>query len=91
MPTQIETGSIPCSACHYPVQKPGYLGQQVKCPYCNTINEAIAQSTVTTPTAILIGIFSFIGGTVLGHAALISARGGSEYLTGKAEKRFGKK
>ena len=89
MPTEIATDSIPCPVCHYPVRKPTSVGQQVKCLYCNTISEAITQ--ITTSKAILIGIFSFLGGTLFGHAALVSARGGSEYLAGKAEKRFGRK
>jgi hypothetical protein len=90
MPTEIATDSIPCSTCHYPIPKAEYVGQQVKCAYCGTIHEAIAQSTVTIPTAILIGVFSFLGGTLFGHAALVSARGGSAWLAGKAEKHFKK-
>ena len=90
MPTEIATDSIPCSACHYPIPKAEFVGQQVKCPWCGTIHEAIAQATVTLPTAILIGVFSFLGGAVVGHAAMISARGVSESLASKAEKRFRK-
>lgn len=91
MAAQIATDSIPCPICHYPIQAPTQEGQQAKCPWCSTINEAITQSTVTLPTAILIAVFSFIGGAVVGHAAMISLRGGSEYLAAKAEKRFGRK
>jgi len=91
MSTEIATDSIPCSACHYPIPKAEFVGQQVKCSWCGTIHEAITQAVVTLPTAILIGVFSFLGGAVVGHAAMISARGGSEWLAGKAEKRFGRK
>lgn len=90
MSTRIITDSSPCPICHYPIQAPTQEGQQIKCPYCGTIHETITQATVTLPTAILIGVFSFLGGAVIGHAAMISARGGSEWLAGKAEKRFRK-
>lgn len=88
MTSQILTASAPCSICGYPVQAPTYVGQEVKCPYCNSINEAITQ--VSTPTTILIGVACFVAGVLLGPAVLLGAKAGQESLERKARTRFSK-
>ena len=88
MPPTATLNSSPCSICGYPIPEATYKGQLTKCPYCNSINEAITQ--VTIPSAILIGVFSFIAGTLFGHAILVSARGESERLIRKVEERYKK-
>jgi hypothetical protein len=85
-PTQITTDSIPCPICHYPIQAPTQEGQQVKCAYCDTINEAIAQ--VTTSTSVLIGIACFAAGVLIGPAFLISTKAGQEWLEKKVRERL---
>jgi len=83
MPTQVITDSIPCAVCHYPIQAPTYEGQQIKCPYCGSINEAIAQG-ITIPTPVFVGLLSFGLGVLLGPALLATTKGGSEWLAKQA-------
>lgn len=65
-----------CSVCHYPLEA-DHPGQQVRCPYCGTINEAI---TATTGTTVLIGVLAFLAGVVIGPAFILSAKAGQEAL-----------
>lgn len=88
MSTQIATDSVPCSICHYPVQAPTYVGQQLTCPYCASINEAIAQ--VSTSKTALIAIACFAAGVFVGPALLLGAKAGQESLERKARARFSK-
>jgi phage FluMu protein Com len=78
MVTEIITDSVPCAVCGYPISAPTQGGQQVKCPWCSSINEAIAQ--VTIPTPLLVGILSFGAGVLLGPAFWAATKGGSEWL-----------
>lgn len=80
--------SVSCPGCHYPIVSPAYEGQQVKCPYCGAVSEAITQ--VTIPTSAVVGVLCFIAGVLLGpavHAAIPvlsrKAQGASERLAKK--------
>jgi hypothetical protein len=84
--TSVAVNNAPCAICGYPIPEPSYVGQQVKCAYCGSINEAIAQ--VSTPTTILVGVACFVFGVLLGPALLISAKAGQESLERKAKTRF---
>lgn len=87
MATQVITDSLPCTVCRYPIQAPTHEGQQVKCPYCGSINEAITQG-VTVPTALFAGILGFALGVVLGPGFLASTESGSEWLAKQARERI---
>jgi hypothetical protein len=86
-PAKVRTESVPCAVCHFPIQAPTYVGQQVKCPYCGSINEAISQG-VTIPTPLLVGLLSFGAGVLLGPALMASTQSGAEYLAKKARERL---
>lgn len=83
----VSADSIPCPVCKYPIPAPSYLGEEVKCAWCGSINEAISQG-VTIPTSVLVGLFSFAAGVVLGPALLASTKSGSEWLAKQATKRL---
>ena len=85
MPQQLATNSVSCPGCKYPIVAPTYVGEQVKCPYCGEISQAISQ--VTIPTSVVVGVLAFIAGVILGpvvHAAIPvlsrKAQGASERL-----------
>jgi hypothetical protein len=65
-----------CPDCHYPLEAT-YPGQQVRCPYCGTISEAI---TATTSTTVLVGVLAFLAGVVIGPAFILGAKAGQEAL-----------
>lgn len=89
MPPLTETlNSTPCPVCNYPSKAPTYVGQQIKCPYCGTINEAIAQEGVTIPTPVFVGIIFFGLGVLLGPSVWATTQGGSEWLARKAKERL---
>lgn len=87
--TQVTTDSIPCPVCKYPILAPTSVGQQVKCAYCGTISEAIAQEGITIPTPVFVGIICFGLGVVLGPSIIASTQAGSEWLAKKARERIG--
>jgi len=74
----ITTVNAPCHACHYPIQEPAYDRQQIKCPYCGAINEAITQ--VTIPTPVFVGFIAFVAGVLFGPALLAATDVGQRYL-----------
>jgi len=84
----IKTESVPCAVCGFPIPEPSYVGQQVKCPYCGSINEAIKQG-ITIPTPVFAGLLGFVFGVVLGPSLLASTKSGSEWLAKKARERLG--
>lgn len=86
MPPSETLSSTPCPVCNYPIQAPTHVGQQVKCPYCQSINEAIAQ--VTIPTPVFVGIICFGLGVLLGPSVWATTQGGSEWLAKKARERL---
>jgi DNA-directed RNA polymerase subunit RPC12/RpoP len=76
---------VSCAVCGFPILMK-YVGQQVKCPSCGTINEAISQ--VTIPSPVFAGIISFTLGVVLGPALIASTQSGAEWLAKKARERL---
>lgn len=89
MPIAIRKTDYSCTACGYPLQAPTEVGQQIKCPYCAAISEAIAQEGVTIPTPVFVGLICFGLGVVLGPSVIASTKGGSEWLARKARERLG--
>lgn len=87
MQSTIATNSSPCAICRYPIQEATYVGQQVKCPYCGSINEAITQ--VTIPTPVFVGFICFAAGILLGPAILAATDTGSDYLARQIRGRIG--
>jgi len=85
--TQVSTDSIPCPVCKYPIRAPTEVGQQVKCLYCGSISEAIAQ--ISIPTPVFVGLICFGLGVLLGPAVISSTQAGSEWLARKARVRLG--
>ena len=81
----VAQSNVPCAVCSYPITL-SYVGEQVKCAYCGTINEAIAQ--VTIPTPVFASIISFAVGVLLGPALIASTKSGSEWLAKKARERL---
>jgi len=82
-----DTSSSPCGICAYPIQAPAYLGQQVKCPYCGSINQAITD--VSIPTPVFVGFICFAAGVLLGPAILAATDTGSDYLARQVRGRLG--
>lgn len=90
MPLATETlDSLSCPVCKFPIliKEDTYEGQQIKCPSCGSINEAIAQ--VTIPTPVFVGILCFGFGALLGPALWATTKGGAELLARKARERLG--
>ena len=83
----VATSNSPCAICRYPIQEPEYVGQEVKCPYCGSINEAITQ--VTIPTPVFVGFICFTAGVFLGPAILAATDTGSDYLARQIRGRIG--
>jgi len=88
--TEIITKSVPCAVCSYPIPEPSYVGQQVKCLYCGSINEAITEDGVTIPTSVFVGLICFGAGVLLGPSFWATTKGGSEWLAKKATERLGR-
>lgn len=84
----VTTDSLSCPVCSYPIPAPSYVGQQVKCAYCGSISEAIAQDGVTIPTPVFVGLIAFGLGVVLGPSLIASTQAGSEWLARKARARL---
>lgn len=70
-----------CAECSYPLAAE-YVGQEVSCPMCATINEAI--TGVTIPTPIFAGGIGLLLGIFLGPAMLAGSEWGREYLVKRA-------
>lgn len=87
MAMQITTDSAPCAVCHYPIQAPTHVGQQMKCLYCGSINEAISQG-LSIPTPVVTGFLGLALGVILGPAILASTKSGSEWLAKQARERI---
>lgn len=86
--SQISTGNVPCPVCAYPIPDPRYFGDQVKCAYCGTISQAIAQD-VTIPSWLLAFGIGLGLGVFLGPSILASTDAGSQWLAKKARERIG--
>jgi len=87
MPPRISTSNAPCAICKYPAPAPSHVGQQVKCAYCGSINEAITD--VTIPTPVFVGFLAFAAGVFFGPAILAATDVGSDYLARQIRGRHG--
>lgn len=77
-----EVGTISqCVGCGYPITAE-HAGQEVSCPMCNTINEAI--TGVTIPSPLFFGGIGLLLGIFLGPAMMAGSEWGRNYLTKKA-------
>lgn len=83
----VNTDSISCPVCGYPIPDPRYEGAEVKCAYCGTISQTIAQD-VTVPTWLVAGVSGFVIGVALGPSILASIESGSQKLARKARERL---
>ncbi len=70
-----------CVECSYPLAAE-FAGQEVSCPMCSTINEAI--SGVEIPTPIFAGSIGLVLGIFLGPAMLAGSEWGRNFLAKKA-------
>jgi hypothetical protein len=91
MPTET-LNSASCPVCKFPILIPedASIGQQIKCPSCGAINEAIAENGVTIPTPVFVGFICFGVGVLLGPSFWATTQGGSEWLAKKARERLGR-
>lgn len=83
---EISTSNSPCSICGYPLPTATTEGQTVKCPYCGSINTAIAD--VALPSWLVHGTIGLTIGVLLGPTILDSIRAGSEKMARKAKERL---
>lgn len=60
-----------CSICGYPLAA-SYIGEQLTCPMCSTINEAI--SGVEIPSPIFWGSLGILVGLVLSKSKYVAAQ-----------------
>ena len=75
-----------CLSCHYPVQQATYEGQQIKCPYCGTIHEAIAD--ITIPTPVVVGLIAFAAGVLFGPALMATTQSGQAWMERQIRERI---
>ncbi len=81
---QVATNSVSCPGCHYPIGTPA-LGDQVKCPYCGEISQAIAMEV---PNTVVVGLACFFGGVLLGPAVYQVMQGASAWLARQAREKI---
>jgi hypothetical protein len=86
--TMVKTANIPCPVCGYPIPAPLYVGEEVKCAWCNSISTAIEQEGVTIPKTVFWSLLTFGLGVLLGPAIWATTQGGSEWLARKARERL---
>ncbi|MGQ9545920.1 MAG: hypothetical protein ACUVTR_01975 [Dehalococcoidia bacterium] len=82
MPTSTETlNTLPCPVCKFPILVRQHIreGQQIRCPSCGTISEAIAQG-VTIPTSVFVGFICFGLGVLLGPALVATTAAGQRWM-----------
>jgi DNA-directed RNA polymerase subunit M/transcription elongation factor TFIIS len=82
----VAANNVPCAVCNYPIPEATYVGQQIKCPWCGSINEAIAQ--VTIPTPVFVGLISFGLGVLLGPALLATTAAGQSWMERQIRERI---
>lgn len=87
MPTAT-LNSTPCSICKFPILIPesAHEGQQIKCPSCGTIHEAIAQ--ITIPTPVFVGFLFFGLGVLLGPGLLATTAAGQSWMQRQIRERI---
>lgn len=78
-----------CASCGYPLAAE-FPGQQVNCPNCGTINEAVSQQGVNIPTWFFAGAIGFVAGLVLGPAVVTSTKEGAQWMARRVSERLAK-
>lgn len=74
-----------CTSCGYPLAV-SHIGEQVSCPNCRSINEAIAQG-VTIPTWLMtLGVGLGVG-IIAGPAIMASTETGQKWLEKQVRER----
>jgi len=71
-----------CSVCGYPISA-SYIGEEVNCPMCSTINEAVSQG-VTISTPVFVGILAFFAGMIFGPSLIATTSEGRTWLEKQA-------
>ncbi len=84
----VTTRNSPCAICGYPIKAARGNGQQVRCPYCSTINEAVI-TQVSIPTPVFVGFIAFAAGVFFGPAILAATDTGADYLARQVRGRLG--
>lgn len=91
MPSSTKTlNSLPCGTCSFPIliKEDIQVGQQIKCPSCDSINEVIAQEGIEIPKTVFWSLLTFGIGVILGPSIWALSQGGSEWLARKARERL---
>ena len=60
-----------CSSCGYPITAE-FIGQQVTCPMCSTVNEAI--TGVEVPSVIFWGGLGFLAGFLVAKSKVVGEK-----------------
>ncbi len=60
-----------CSGCNYPIAA-SYVGEQIPCPMCSTVNEAI--TGVEVPSVIFWGGIGFLAGFLVAKSKAVGAK-----------------
>lgn len=76
-----------CASCGYPLAAE-YVGQQVTCPNCQTINQAIAQAEVPIPLWFFAGAIGFVAGLILGPVVATTTKEGAAWMARRASERL---
>ena len=74
-----------CSSCDYPIVA-SYSGQEISCPMCGTLNEAITDG-VTIPSWLLFLGIGLTVGILAGPAIMASTETGSRWLEKQVRER----
>jgi phage FluMu protein Com len=76
-----------CASCGYPLAAE-YPGQQVSCPNCGTVNEAVSQQGVSIPTWLFAGGIGFFAGLLLGPTIVTSTKEGAQWMSRRVSERL---
>lgn len=71
-----------CAVCGYPLAAE-VEGQQVTCPMCTSVNEAVSQG-ITIPGTLFWSLIAFGAGVILGPALIASTAEGRNWLEKQA-------
>ena len=71
-----------CASCGYPLAAE-HIGDQVTCPMCSAVNEAVSQG-VTISTPVFVGILAFFAGMIFGPSLIATTSEGRTWLEKQA-------
>lgn len=78
-----------CASCGYPLAAE-YLGQQITCPMCSTINEAVSQDGIAIPGWLFGGTIGLLAGLIIGPSLIASTEAGAQWMARRAREKFAK-